>query len=153
MRGHTRQQRADAEQFHRLIERYPALRHRYPLLAVFQVAADGEVGKQAGFLEHITQRAFVGGQKYPLGIILPDLAIDRQEAVGCPLQAGHATQQGGLAGAGMAEQGGHPARRQFQVHLQAKARVAVAKTGDNAIGSIRVDAVHASSRLRFGLKV
>lgn len=73
------------------------------------------MGEQAGFLEHISQGAFMNRQA--VVVVLPHIAVDGQLA-GAGLQAGNAAQQGGFAAAGMAEQCGNAVAWQLQVHIQ-----------------------------------
>jgi hypothetical protein len=113
------QQMADAQQLDGLAQADPALRRTHPLHAEFQVAADTEVGEQAGFLEYVTQGPAMGGQES--GPVLPDLTVDGDLAPLRPLQAGDEAQKSGFARAGRAEQGGDTAPGQVQVHVQGEA--------------------------------
>ena len=63
-----------------------------PLHPILQIAPHVEVRKQAGFLEHIAQRALIRRQVNPLAVILPDAPINLQKTAVCALQTGYATQ-------------------------------------------------------------
>jgi len=52
---------ADAQQFHRLGQVHPSFGGGQALAAEVQVGLYAEVGKEAGFLEDVTQGAAVGG--------------------------------------------------------------------------------------------
>ena len=84
----------------------------HSLSSVVQILPHRQMRKQAGFLEHITQRAAMGGPANAARIVLPDFAFEIQCADTLPFQSGQATQQGGLARAGMSEQRGDAATGQ-----------------------------------------
>jgi len=48
------------------------------------------VGKQAGFLKHVPQRAAVGRQEETVVFILPELAVHCEAAIWRSFQAGEA---------------------------------------------------------------
>ena len=112
------EQAADAQQPGDLVE--PRLAGA-ALLAKRQVGPHRQVGEQVGLLEHVAQGPPMGGQEHPLGVVLPHLAAHREIAARGPLQAGHGAQAGGLARAGVAEQGGHALAGQGQVHVEGEA--------------------------------
>ncbi|MNZ84545.1 hypothetical protein D3C78_1033070 [compost metagenome] len=138
--GHALEQVADAEQLEHALPLHPPRRLVDPAHAVFQIAPHVQVGKQAGFLEHVAERAPVRRHEHAAGAVLPQLAVDFQARLGGPLQAGDAAQAGGLARAGVAEQGGDAASRQIEVDIQAEAGIVPAKArvdaGVGALGGV-----------------
>ena len=117
------EQVADTEQLRGLAHVYPALLPRDALETELQVGAHRQVCKQARFLEHIAQCAFVRRHEQPVAAVLPDFAIDLHKAVLRPLQPSNAAQAGGLARARMPVESGHAPAGQLQVHVQGKAGI------------------------------
>ena len=96
---HALQQMVDAQQFHRLLQHYTALRCRHSAHAEFQITSHRQVGEQVGVLEHISDGATVRWHEQVLRVVLPVFAVDAQLAAARAFQPGDAAQQGGLAGA------------------------------------------------------
>src|SRR5215470_10135718 len=57
--------------------------------AVEQIALDRQMGKQARFLKHVTDRTPMRRTEH--GMILPDIAVDSTEALGRAVQTKRAT--------------------------------------------------------------
>ena len=114
------QQAFQAQQLHCPVQGRPAAILWQTAQAVFDIAPHVQVGKQAGLLEHVTQGTAMRRQEDLL--VLPQSMAYLQMAPGLRLQAGNGPQQGGLATARRAEQGGNAPRRQVEVHVQRKAR-------------------------------
>ena len=121
------QQMPDAEQLHRLCHRHPPLGGGHAAQPVFEIAAHRQMREQARFLEHVTQPAPMGGQKYSARIVLPHLAVHR-EITRAALQPRDQAQAGGFAAAGFAEQCGHAAAGQRGVDAQRKAGIGDVET-------------------------
>ena len=114
------EQMIDAQQGRRLLQIDLALAGGNALEAEFQIAPHGEVREKTGFLKHVAERAFVRRDENAPVAVLPDVAVDRDEAAGSLFQPGDATQAGGLAGPGMAIQRRDAAPRQRQVDVHGK---------------------------------
>lgn len=98
-------------------------------LAEFHVAAHRQVGEQPGFLEDDAEGAAVGRQEMAACLVLPHRLVQREVTAGCPLQAGHGAQQGGLARAGVAEQRSDALAGQFEVDIEGECTALDAKAG------------------------
>ncbi|MOA46237.1 hypothetical protein D3C78_1687270 [compost metagenome] len=90
---------ADTQQFGGMGHVDPALRPGDALEAELQVGQHRQMGKQAGFLEHVAQRAFVRRYEHLVIAVLPDFIVDLDKTLIGPFQAGDAAQASGLAGA------------------------------------------------------
>ena len=115
--------------------------------AIEQIAAHGQMRKQARFLKHIADRAKVWRAEEAR--ILPDLAGNRAGALRRAVQASKAAQHCRLAGPRRPEQGGHAPPRRDEFRIKVEAAEPVAKRGVNAI-----IAAHAPTRAtRFSMSV
>ncbi len=56
------------------------------LEAELEIGQHRQMGKQAGFLEHVAQRALVRRDEDPVGAVLPDFIVDLDKALIGPLQ-------------------------------------------------------------------
>jgi len=113
-----------------LIEADPPGGWRQPPVTVFEIAAYGEMRKQARLLENVTDRPLFCRQKNTGGIILPErLAMPHRPRM--PLEPGHGAQQGCLAGAGVTEQHRHPLIRNGQIHIEAESAMPGAEAHRN----------------------
>jgi hypothetical protein len=106
---------------------------RDALAAEFQVGPHGQVGKQARFLEHVTERAPVHRNEHAGGIVLPYLIAQRHVTTRCTLQPGNRAQARRLARTGMAEQGADAALRQVQVDVERKIAAVDLQAGAYAV--------------------
>ena len=97
------------------------------------------MGKQAGLLKHITQRALVHRHEQASRVVLPHLTVDLEVAARRTLQAGHAPQQGRFARARTAENSGHAAPRQVECNIKRKIAELALKS--------RMDSVHKAGPL------
>lgn len=88
--------------------------------AEFEVGLHRQMGKQAGFLEHITQGALMGRDEDLPAAVLPHFVVDLYQALPGFFQPGDAAQAGGLARAGMTVQGRDATPRKLQVEVQGK---------------------------------
>ena len=125
-----RQQRLQRQQADHgiVIDPCDPLGHQAP--AIGQISRHGHMGEQAAFLKNITQAPLLRRQIDTLGTVEQDIALHYDAALGRALQTGQHIDQGGLARARGAEQGGDPGvgpeRRRdleianlgFQVHIQ-----------------------------------
>ena len=136
---------ADAEQFGDLRQGMAAACGRRPFLPEFHVAAYRQVREQAGLLEDDAERAPVRRHEMATAFVLPDLVTNCHVAVRGALQAGNGAQAGGLARAGMAEQGADPFAGQGQIDIEHEVATVDAEFGPDFTA-------HAIF-LRAGLKV
>ncbi len=128
--GPAVEQRADAEQIHHLGQRRLSGRGAGKPSAIEQVAAHGQMRKQAGVLKHIADAAAVARNVDAPAGIEQGVAIEHDAAAGRPDQARDRVDHRRLAGAGPAEYGGHTvvgrephlerqrAQRHFDVDLE-----------------------------------
>jgi len=110
----------DTKQVDRLLQSHATPRLRHPPEAVFEIALDIEMRKQAGFLKHVADRPLMGRQEG--SGVLPYLAIHDKFTTSRALQPGDTAQQRGLAGTGVTKQGRHADTWQIQVHVHGKTR-------------------------------
>src|ERR1700751_2287790 len=103
--------------------------------------------KEARLLEHITERAPMGGQKRAVSV-LPDLAGDDAKSVQS-LEAGDAAQDRGLPAAGRSEQGGHASCGRGEASVERKGAEHAFERGPD-----RLAVVHARARAnRFSTRI
>ena len=67
----------DAQQFDHLGDGHFAFVRSNTAQTVVQITLHAQVGKQVSGLGHIAKRAFVYRFEQPLGIVLPQVAVDR----------------------------------------------------------------------------
>ncbi|MNC15834.1 hypothetical protein D3C75_636650 [compost metagenome] len=114
---------ADAQQLGGVGHVDAALRLGDALEAECQVGQHRQMRKQAGFLEHVAQRALVRRDEDPVVAVLPDFIVDLDKALLSPLQAGDAAQASGLARAGVAVKRSDATARHLQIDVQGEARI------------------------------
>ncbi|MNN46444.1 hypothetical protein D3C81_1608260 [compost metagenome] len=112
---------ADAQQLSGVGHVDPTLRLGNALEAELQIGQHRQMRKQAGFLEHVAERAFVRRDENPVVAVLPDFIVDLDKALIGPFQAGDAAQASGLARAGVAVKCRDATARQLQVDVQGEA--------------------------------
>ena len=77
------------------------------------------MGKQTGFLKHITEGTLVRGQPLFSSVVLPDFFVDDDTALGA-LKPCQAAQACGFTAARRTEQGSYAMTGELQIHIECK---------------------------------